>query len=58
MHLIRGHQADPGMVMFPVVPVEEGAAEASGVLDAAKGLGEAWLILESLEVALGKRVVR
>ena len=40
MHLVRGHQADPGMAMVAVIPVEEGAAEASCVLDASEGLGK------------------
>ena len=40
-----------------VVPVEEATAEAFGVLDAAKALGEGRLILEGLEVAFGERVV-
>ena len=57
MHLVRGHQADPGMVMVLVVPIEEAAAEASGVLDAAEALGEARLILQGFEVAFGERVV-
>ena len=57
MHLVRGHQADAGVMMVLVVPVEEAAAEAPGVLDAAEALWEAWLIFQGLEVALGERVV-
>jgi len=57
MHLVRGHQADPAMVMVLVVPVEEGAAEASGILDAAEAFGKARLILQGLEMAFGERVV-
>jgi hypothetical protein len=57
MHLVRGHQADPGMMMVLVVPMEEAAAETSGILDAAKSLGEGRLILQSLEVTFGERVV-
>jgi hypothetical protein len=57
VHLIRGHEADPGMVMVVVVPIEEAAAEGFGVFDAAKAFGEAGLILQGLEVAFGERVV-
>ena len=45
------------MVVVLVVPIEEAAAEASGVLDAAEALGELRLVLEGLEVAFGERVV-
>ena len=57
MHLVRGHQTDPAMVMLLVVPVEEGSAEASGVLDTAEAFGKARLILQRLEVAFGEGVV-
>jgi len=43
--LVRGHQADPCMVMVPIVPIEKAAAEAFGILDAAKALREGRLIL-------------
>jgi len=49
MHLVRRHQADPGMVMVLVVPVEEPTAKASGVLDAAEAFWEAWLVFQRLE---------
>src|SRR5208337_3594881 len=45
------------MAVVLVVPIEKAAAEASGVLDAAKALGEQRLILEGLEVAFRERVV-
>ena len=57
VHLVGRHQADAGMVVLLVVPIEEAAAEASGVLDAAEALGEPRLILQGLEVAFGERVV-
>jgi hypothetical protein len=38
------------MVMVLVVPVEEGAAEASGILDAAEAFGKARLILQGLDM--------
>src|SRR5580700_6156996 len=57
VHLIRGHQTDPAMVMLLVVPVEEGSAETSGILDTTEAFGKARLILQCLEVAFGKGVV-
>ena len=57
MHLVRGHQADAGMVVVLVVPIEEVAAEGSGVLDAAEALRELRLVFQRLEVAFGERVV-
>jgi hypothetical protein len=57
VHLIRGHQTDPGMVMVLVVPIEEAATETSCVLDAAEAFRKAWLILQGLEVAFGERVI-
>jgi hypothetical protein len=38
MHLIRRRQADPGMVVIPVLPIEEPAAEAPGILNAPEPL--------------------
>jgi hypothetical protein len=35
MHPVRGHEADPGVMMVLAVPVEERAAEGLGILDAA-----------------------
>ena len=35
VHLVRSHEANPGMVVVLIVPVEELTAEASGILDAA-----------------------
>ena len=45
VHLVGRHQTDTGMVMVAIVPIDEVAAEASGVLDAAKALGELRLVL-------------
>ena len=45
------------MVMLLVVPVEEGPAEAFGVLDAAEPLGELGLIFQGLEAAFREWVV-
>jgi hypothetical protein len=57
VHLVRGHQTDPAMVMVSVVSVEEGAAETSGVLDTAEAFGKARLILHRLKVTFGERIV-
>jgi hypothetical protein len=38
MHLIRRHQADPGVVVILVVPIEEPAAEVPGVINAPEPL--------------------
>ena len=55
--LVRCHQADPGMVMVLILPIEKVATESFGVLDATEALREARLILEGFEVALGERIV-
>jgi hypothetical protein len=57
MNLVRRHQTDAGMTMVLVVPVEEAAAEAPGVLDAAEPLGEVRLVLQRLEVTFREWVV-
>ena len=57
MNLVRGHQADPAVVVVLVVPGEELTAEAPGVLDAAEALGETWLIFQGFEVAFGEWIV-
>src|SRR5450756_1599114 len=44
MHLVGCHQADPGMVMVLIVPIEEAATEGLGVLDAAEALRKLRLI--------------
>jgi hypothetical protein len=41
VHLVWSHQADPGVMMILIVPVEEATAEAFGVLNAAEVFGEA-----------------
>ena len=57
MHLVRGHEDDSGMVMVLVVPIEETAAEAPGILDATEAFRKSRLIFQRLEVALGERVI-
>jgi len=51
VYLVRSHQTDAAMVVILVVPIEETAAETSGVLDAAEALGQLRLVLECFEVA-------
>ena len=57
MDLVRGHQPDPGVVVVLIVPIEECAAEASGVLDAAEPFRETLLIFQRFEVAFGEWIV-
>ena len=40
MHLVGGHQPDPGMVMLLVVPVVDPTAEVSRLFDAGEPLWE------------------
>ena len=57
MHLVRGHQPDPGVVVVLVVPIEECPAEASGILDAAEAFWKARLVFQCFEVAFRERIV-
>ena len=57
MDLIGRHEADSGIMMILIVPVEKAPAECLGVLDAAEPLGELRLVFEGLEVAFRERVV-
>lgn len=57
MHLVGRHQSDADVMVILVIPSEEAAAEGPGILDAAEALGELRLVLESLEVAFGERIV-
>ena len=45
-----GHQADPGVAVGLVVPVEELAAVRAGVLDLVEPLGELGPVLQRLEI--------
>src|ERR1700722_15022700 len=49
VHLVRGHEANPKMVMVLVVPVEEVPTEALRVFDATEAFREPRLIFERLE---------
>ena len=57
MDLIGRHEADSGMMVILIVPVEKAPAECLGVLDTAETLGELRLVFEGLEVAFRERVV-
>src|SRR6516225_5894886 len=56
-HLIGRHQADAGMVMLLIVPIEEAAAERLGVLDAAEAPWKLRLVFHGFEVAFRERIV-
>ena len=53
----RGHQADPGVPVLVVVPVDEHAAVLAGVLDVVESCGELGPVLQGLEVGLRVGVV-
>ena len=57
MHLIGRHQADAGMVMLLIVPIEEAAAECLGILDAAEAPWKLRLVFHGFEVAFRERIV-
>ena len=55
--LVGRHQADAGMVMVLIVPIEEAAAERFGVLDATEALRKLGLVFHGFEVAFRERIV-
>ena len=57
VHLVGCHQPDAAVVVILVVPIEESAAEGSGVFDATEGLWEPGLVFQGLEVGLRVGVV-
>jgi hypothetical protein len=57
MNLVWCHQANAQMVMLLGLPVEEGPAEAFGVLDATEPLAELRLIFQCLQAAFREWVV-
>src|SRR6266508_602417 len=57
VHVGRGQQRDPRVVVLVVVPAEEVLAEAAGVLDRAEPLREGGMLLQRLELAFRVRVV-
>ena len=57
MHLIGRHQADAGMMMLLIIPIEEVAAERLGILNAAEALWKLRLVLHRFEVAFRERIV-
>ena len=57
MDLIGGHQADAGMVVIAVVPVEEAAAENLGLFDVIEAPGEFRLVFQCFEVGFGERII-
>ena len=57
MDLIGRHEAEAGMMVILVVPVEEAPAESLCILDAAEAAGKLRLVFQGLEVAFGERIV-
>jgi hypothetical protein len=48
MDLVGCHEADAGVMVVAVVPVEEGPTERFGVFDAAEPFGELGLVFQGL----------
>ena len=57
MNLIRRHQADAGVMVVAIGPVEKAATEHLCILDAAEALWELRLVFQSFEAAFGERIV-
>jgi len=55
--LVRRHQADARVMMIPIIPIEEGAAERLCVLDAAEPLRKLGLVFQGFEMTFRERVV-
>ena len=52
MNNIGRHQADAGVMMFSVVPGEEGLAVSASIFNRAEALGEVRPVLEGFELRL------
>ena len=57
MDIVRGEHGNAAMSMLGVVPRKECSTKGDGGGDVVKAPGEAWVILQGLELSLGKRVV-
>ena len=57
MDIVRGEHGNAAMSMLGVVPREERATEGDGGGDVVEPPGEAWVVLQGLELRLGERVV-
>ena len=57
MHGHWGHQADPAMAMFMVIPAEEPLAVSTSILDRAEAIGEVRSVLQGFELCLRVRIV-
>src|SRR5580693_7120023 len=57
VHVVRRAETERAVAVLAVVPVEEGAAVVTRVLDVREAVGEAGAILERLEVRLRERVI-
>jgi hypothetical protein len=57
VNAVRGHEADAGVAVCAVVPLEELLAVGARILDAAEALGELGAIFKRFELSLGVRIV-
>jgi hypothetical protein len=57
VNAVRGHEADAGMAVCAVVPLEELLAVGTRILDATEAFGELGAVLERFELSLGVRIV-
>ena len=55
--LVGCHQPDAGVMVFLVIPREESAAEAAGMLDGLEVLWKFRLVFQGLEVCFRERVI-
>ena len=53
----RGHEADAGMAMLFVVPLEEALAVSAGFFDTAEAVGEVRAVLQGFELRLREGVI-
>ena len=57
MDIVRGEHGNAAMSMLGVVPREERSTEGDGGGDVVEAPGEAWVVLQGLELRLGERIV-
>ena len=55
--LVWCHQAETGVMMIAIIPVEKMPAECLGILDAAEAFGKLRLIFQGFAAALRERIV-
>ena len=57
VNALRGHEADAGVAVCAVVPLEEVLAVGARILDAAEAFGELGTVFERFELGFGVRIV-